>query len=93
MASKSDFITLQRTATRNLITALNDHINLKRQFDALGYLSASTGILDADFVGDNAGILAAEFKQAIAAGAEFNAVFSAGGTVSANSDSKLYKLR
>ncbi|HYE59420.1 MAG TPA: hypothetical protein VD948_12985 [Rhodothermales bacterium] len=92
-ASKSDFITSHRQGVTRLIDALNNLQNLRRQYDALGYANATTGITDADFTGANADLTAAEFKAGVAAAANLNTAFTSGGTFSGGIDANLFRQK
>jgi hypothetical protein len=89
---KSDHISKQRQAIRNFIAALDELARLKREYDAQNFNHASAGILDADMVGANADITAQTFKNAVNGAQEFNTAFTAGATITATTDKKLYLI-
>lgn len=74
MARKADFITLSRTAIRDLMAVLNEIKALKREYDGQG---ASSWIVQADFAGDNADIQEADFENALGNAAALDAYVSA----------------
>ncbi len=92
LKSRTDFISEQRAATRDLITALNKMVSLKRQYDALNLGNATTGLLQPDFVDQNSEIVVADFKAAVNACLELNTAFTLGATIAANLDKKLYLI-
>ncbi len=65
MANKSNFITEVRAAVTELLDAMYERVvALGTEYDMLDYASQLT---DEDFVGDNADLTAAQFKDALTA--------------------------
>lgn len=87
-AQKSDFVSRARAAVRDLLKA-------REQVAALIEVNTQTGmaaaLTDGDFIGDNAGILAAEFSAAAGILATINTGLLAGGAASSQL-SKLLKI-
>lgn len=88
ISQRSDFISRARNATRNLLKA-------REEVAALIETNTQTGmaasLVDADFLGDNAGILAAEFVAAATVlGTVNNGLLSGGAATSQLS--KLLKI-
>ena len=55
----ANFITRSVTAAQKFVDSYNAMVSLRAEWDALGY---STGIIDADFTGNNAYIASADLQ-------------------------------
>lgn len=89
---KTDHISKQREAVRKFIASLDELARLYREYTAQGFNHPTTGLLDPDFIGANSDLTAQIFKNAVNGAQEFNAVFTAGGTIASATDKKLYLI-
>lgn len=84
MAIAADFISRYRTSTTLFLTALNELLAARQQYDALDYGNTLT---DEDFTGANADLTKADLVAAV------GSVEAIAGFVDAGHDTNLYKLK
>lgn len=84
MAVSADWISRYRQSTTAWLTALNELLALREQYDALDYGSTLT---DEDFAGANVDITKADLVAAVGSVEALNTVFQQG------HDTNLYRLK
>jgi hypothetical protein len=84
MASGSDFITRYRQTTTSWLTALEDLLALKSQYDAL---DLGNSLTEEDFAGANSDISKDDLVAAVGSVDAMNALFQQG------HDTNLYRLK
>lgn len=91
-ANKSDLISEQRQCCKDYVAVLNRMAAVNRQYVAMALGHATLGLLQADFVGANEDVILQDFRNSIAACLELNTAFTAGATIAATLDKKLYLI-
>lgn len=84
MANNADFISRYRSSTTAWLTALNELLALREQYDALDY---GTTLTEDDFAGANSDIGKADLVAAVGSVEAINLVFGQG------HDTNLYTLK
>lgn len=86
MANKSSFINRYRQQVGELVAAIDRLRALRREYDVLNY---DTGLVDGDFTGDNADLVAQQFHDGVGSIAALDNLLETQPTHAAN----LYRLK